>query len=96
LPKPDEACDQLLKPILATSTRNPKPTNVQAITWHGMFAREVRLREAMKRLVAALWRRGAGGGGGGSSYSAHDAIVGLESGELLSRYCVAGPPLTGC
>ncbi|GBF87911.1 hypothetical protein Rsub_00623 [Raphidocelis subcapitata] len=56
-----------------------------AITWHRMFGREVRLREAMKRLVTALWWRGAGAAGapgGGPGYSAHDAIIGLESGTL--------------
>jgi hypothetical protein len=42
-----------------------------------MFGREVRLREAMKRVLSALWWRAGPSGGA----SAHDVIVGLEAGE---------------
>ncbi len=52
---------------------------MQVITWHKMFSREVRMREAMKRIIAATWQSGLLPGA--KNISAHDLIIGLESGE---------------
>ena len=70
-----------LQKTLRTLVRKNEELRMQAITWHNMFGREVRLREAMKRLLATLWWGGAGAAAGATGYSAHDVIVGLEAGE---------------
>lgn len=44
-----------------------------------MFSREVRLREAMKRIISVMWQAGAPPCASG--YTANDVIIGLESGE---------------
>jgi hypothetical protein len=51
------------------------------VTWHKMFSREVRLREAMKRIIAVMWSHDVAPGATG--YTANDIIIGIESGELL-------------
>jgi hypothetical protein len=43
-----------------------------------MFSREVRLREAMKRIIAVMWQSGVAPAASG--YTANDVIIGLESG----------------
>lgn len=43
-----------------------------------MFSREVRLREAMKRIIAVMWQSGVPPAASG--YTANDIIIGLESG----------------
>lgn len=48
-----------------------------------MFGREVRLREAMKRLLATLWWHTGAAPPSATGLTAHDVIVGLESGEGL-------------
>jgi hypothetical protein len=44
-----------------------------------MFSREVRLREAMKRIISVMWQAGVSPNATG--YTANDIIIGLESGE---------------
>ena len=51
----------------------------QVITWHMMFSREVRLREALKRIMSAMWQAGVSPNATG--YTATDIIIALESGE---------------
>jgi hypothetical protein len=46
-----------------------------------MFGREVRLREGMKRLLATLWWHTGASPPASTGLTAHDVIVGLESGE---------------
>jgi hypothetical protein len=48
-----------------------------------MFSREVRLREAMKRIIAVMWQSGVAPDASG--YTANDVIIGLESGA--ARRC---------
>lgn len=55
------------------------PPCTQVITWHKMFSREVRLREAMKRIISVMWQ--AGTTPASTGYTANDIIIGLESGE---------------
>eukprot|EP00775_Hariotina_reticulata_P007695 gene7695-7894_t len=45
-----------------------------------MFSREVRLREAMKRIIAVMWQSAVSPAATG--YTANDVIIGLESGTL--------------
>jgi hypothetical protein len=45
-----------------------------------MFSREVRLREAMKRIIAVMWQSAVSPAATG--YTANDVIIGLESGGL--------------
>jgi hypothetical protein len=52
------------------------------VTWHKMFSREVRLREAMKRIIAVMWSHDVAPGATG--YTANDIIIGIESGERTS------------
>ncbi len=54
----------------------PFPTPTQVVTWHRMFSREVKLREAMKRLILAVWgsttaRHTGGWGVVGLAWKAH-------------------------
>jgi hypothetical protein len=49
------------------------------VTWHKMFSREVRLREAMKRIIAVMWSHDVAPGATG--YTANDIIIGIESGR---------------
>jgi hypothetical protein len=48
------------------------------VTWHKMFSREVRLREAMKRIIAVMWSHEVPPAATG--YTANDIIIGIESG----------------
>lgn len=61
----------------------PPPTHpthqTQTITWQKMFQRELNLREAMKRIVAVMWSADVPPAVTG--YTAHDIIIGVESGE---------------
>jgi hypothetical protein len=59
----------------------PRSLLLQVITWHKMFSREVRLREAMKRIIAVMWQSGVAPAASG--YTANDVIIGLESGAPL-------------
>jgi hypothetical protein len=71
-----------LPPSLPAPARPPARLHrraTQAISYHQLFAREVRLRESMKRLVTALWWH-SGGPPADCGYSAHDVIIGLEGG----------------
>ncbi|EFJ52037.1 hypothetical protein VOLCADRAFT_87166 [Volvox carteri f. nagariensis] len=52
---------------------------MQVVTWHRMFSREVKLREAMKRVIFAVWTSNAIRSTG---YTANDVIIGLEAGTL--------------
>lgn len=61
--------------------RKDEEYKLQVITWHKMFSREVRLREAMKRVIQVLWgANSASGAGLRTAYTANDIIIGLESG----------------
>lgn len=51
-----------------------------------MFSREVRLAEAMKRIITAMWQYGAPPSTTG--YTANDVIIGLESGKI--RFSTGG------
>lgn len=53
---------------------------MQMVTWHKMFSREVRLREAMKRIIAVMWTQDVPPAATG--YTANDIIIGIESGEF--------------
>ncbi len=52
------------------------------VTWNKLFAREVRLRESMKRILAALWAHphGAAPAVAACRLSLNDVIVGIEAG----------------
>jgi hypothetical protein len=58
-------------------------TLLQVATWHKMFSREVRLREAMKRIIAVMWSHDVAPAATG--YTANDIIIGVESGEVEGR-----------
>lgn len=54
----------------------------QVVTWHRMFSREVRLREAMKRIIMAIWTQHTAHVTG---HTANDVVIGLEAGERESE-----------
>lgn len=54
-------------------------TLLQMASWHKMFTREVRLREALKRIIAVMWSHDVAPAATG--YTANDIIIGVESGE---------------
>ena len=65
---------------LRCTSFDPTPAlNAQVATWHKMFTREARLREAMKRVIAVMW--GADVAPAATGYTANDIIMGIESGE---------------
>eukprot|EP00879_Flechtneria_rotunda_P000223 GHRR01000297.1.p1 GENE.GHRR01000297.1~~GHRR01000297.1.p1 ORF type:complete len:543 (+),score=214.40 GHRR01000297.1:437-2065(+) len=69
-----------LQKTLRELMRKNEEYRLQVITWHKMFSREVRLREAMKRIIAVMWQSGVSPSATG--YTANDVIIGLESGTL--------------
>jgi hypothetical protein len=70
-----------LQKTLRELMRKNEEYRLQVITWHKMFSREVRLREAMKRIIAVMWQSG-GAPPASTGYTANDVIIGLESGTL--------------
>lgn len=71
-----ECCAHLRNP--------PRPGHIttQVATWHKMFSREVRLREAMKHIIAVMWSHDVPPAATG--YTANDIIIGIESGEATT------------
>jgi hypothetical protein len=79
-------CCTIANPAAAAAASvQPFFPSPQVITWHKMFSREVRLREAMKRIISVMWQSGVAPAASG--YTANDVIIGLESGVNLFRFC---------